>query len=158
MVRRMISVPLPLTTPRLLLRPYEAGDEEALHDLLRREDVCRYLPWEPMDRDEARLKLEQRVLQDHIEMDGDPLVLAAVERATGRTVGELMVRLRRAQRGVAPGHGTARDAPRGALRRQRALQGGVGQRDRLRPARGRVARPSLTRDSDRPRESRVPST
>ena len=93
MVRRMIALPLPLTTPRLLLRPYEAGDEEALHDLLRREDVCRYLPWEPMDRDEARLKLEQRVLQDHIEMDGDPLVLAAVERATGRTVGELMLRL-----------------------------------------------------------------
>jgi RimJ/RimL family protein N-acetyltransferase len=89
----MIALPLPLTTPRLLLRTYEAGDFEAIHDLFSREDVCRYLPWEPMDRDQARAKLVQRLTQNHLEADGDPLVLAVVERATGRAIGELMLRL-----------------------------------------------------------------
>ena len=89
----MVALPLPLTTPRLLLRPYEPGDFEAIYGLFRREDVCRYLPWGPMDRDQARAKLGQRLTQDHIEKDGDPLVLAVVEQATGRTVGELMLRL-----------------------------------------------------------------
>ena len=89
----MVALPLPLTTARLTLRPYEAGDFEAIHDLFSREDVCRYLPWEPMDRDQARAKLVQRLTQDHLETDGDPLVLAAVEQATGRTIGELMLRL-----------------------------------------------------------------
>ena len=89
----MVALQLPLTTARLLLRPYEAGDVRAIHDLFSREDVCRYLPWEPMDRDQARAKLVQRLTQDHLENDGDPLVLAAVERATGRMIGELMLRL-----------------------------------------------------------------
>jgi RimJ/RimL family protein N-acetyltransferase len=84
---------LPLTTTRLLLRPYEADDLAALHDMFGREDVCRYLPWEPMDLDQARAKIAQRLGQDHIDADGDPLLLAAVEAATGRMVGELMLSL-----------------------------------------------------------------
>ena len=59
-----------------------------------REDVCRYLPWTPMDLDQARAKLEGRVLQTHIETDGDPLVLVAEEIDTGRPVGEFMLRLK----------------------------------------------------------------
>ena len=59
-----------------------------------REDVCRFLPWTPMDRDQARAKLEQRVRQTHIEADGDPLVLVAEESDTGRPVGEFMLRLK----------------------------------------------------------------
>ena len=89
----MVALPLPLTTPRLLLRPYEAGDFDGLYARFSREDVCRYLPWEPMDRDQARAKLEQRLQQDHLEQDDDPLLLAVVEQATGRMVGEFMLRL-----------------------------------------------------------------
>jgi len=58
-----------------------------------REDVCRYLPWPPMDADQARAKLEQRLRQRRIEVDGDPLVLAAVDAASGRGVGEFMLKL-----------------------------------------------------------------
>ena len=89
----MLEPAYPLTTARMTLRPYEAGDLAALHDLFGREDVCRYLPWGPMDLDQARAKLEQRVRQTRIEADGDPLLLAAVEEATGRMVGEFMLRL-----------------------------------------------------------------
>jgi RimJ/RimL family protein N-acetyltransferase len=83
----------PLKTTRMTLRPYEMGDLAALHDLFGREDVCRYLLWEPMDLDQARTKLEQRVRQTRIEADGDALLFAAVEEATGRMVGEFMLRL-----------------------------------------------------------------
>jgi RimJ/RimL family protein N-acetyltransferase len=89
----MVALPLPLLTDRLLLRPYEAKDLEAIYDLFSREDVCRYLPWEPMDREQAKAKLEQRLQQNHLDADGDPVVLVAVEQATGRSVGELMLRL-----------------------------------------------------------------
>ena len=51
--------------------------------------MCRYLPWEPMDPDQARAKIEQRLGQIHVDADGDALLLAAVEIATGRMVGEL---------------------------------------------------------------------
>jgi len=87
----VLELARPIRTERMLLRPYEAGDLEALHDLFGREDVSRYLRWEPMTLDQARAKLEQRLGQRRIEADGDALMLAAVEVATGRTVGEFML-------------------------------------------------------------------
>ena len=87
----MLELSRPLKTARLTLRPYDTGDLLALHDMFGHEDVCRYLPWEPMDLDQARAKLEQRVRQTRIETDGDPLLLAAVESETGRVVGEFML-------------------------------------------------------------------
>ena len=87
----MLELSNPIQTARLTLRPYEMGDLTALHEMFGHEDVCRYLPWEPMDLDQARAKLEQRVRQTRIETDGDPLLLAAVESETGRVVGEFML-------------------------------------------------------------------
>lgn len=84
----------PLTTARLILRPYTADDLASLHDLFGREDVCRYLPWPAMDLEKARAKLEQRLLQDHIGPDRDAIIPAAVEATTGRVVGEFMLRVR----------------------------------------------------------------
>ena len=77
----------------MTLRPYAMGDLEGLHGMYGREDMCRFLPWEPMDVDQARAKLEQRVRQTRIEADGDPLVLAAVDTESGRIIGEFMLRL-----------------------------------------------------------------
>jgi RimJ/RimL family protein N-acetyltransferase len=99
MLRRMqdLSLPYSVTSPRktarLVLRPFEPGDLEAIHDLFSREDVCRYLPWEPMDLEQARSLLERRVERMRVEADGDGLFLAAVEAATGRVIGEFMLRL-----------------------------------------------------------------
>jgi len=88
-----LSITKPLRTPRLVLRPYEREDLTALHDMFGREEMCRYLPWPPMDLAAARAKLEQRLLQTRIAAEGDPIVLAAVEASTGRHVGEFMLRL-----------------------------------------------------------------
>jgi RimJ/RimL family protein N-acetyltransferase len=82
-----------IETERLALRPYEAGDLGFLHDMFGREDVCRYLPWPAMDLQEARAKLEQRMLQTSIGGERKAIVLAAEERRTGSLVGEFMLRL-----------------------------------------------------------------
>ena len=89
----MLDPARPIRTARMRLRPYEPADFEALYAMFSREDVCRYLPWAPMDADQARAKLEQRLHQGRIEADGDPLVLAAVDAATGQALGEFMLKL-----------------------------------------------------------------
>jgi RimJ/RimL family protein N-acetyltransferase len=100
MLRRMpgqtfvVTIERPLRTKRLTLRPYQGQDLPFLADLFGREDVCRYLPWPPMDRKRALAKLEQRLLQTSIGPDRDALVPAAVESETGRIVGEFMLRAR----------------------------------------------------------------
>lgn len=122
----MLGSPFPRKTERLTLRTYEPGDLAFLHSMFGREDVCRYLPWPPMDIDQARAKLDQRFGQTHLETDGDPLVLAAVETATGRQVGEFMLRLKsvESRQGEigwslhpdAQGHGFATEGARELLR------------------------------------------
>jgi RimJ/RimL family protein N-acetyltransferase len=81
----------------MTLRPYEIGDLAAVHDLFGRADVSRYLFWEPMDIDAARALLERRMKQTRIEVDGDGVLLAALDTETGRFIGELMLRMTSAQ-------------------------------------------------------------
>ena len=96
MLERSVSITRaqPLTTARLVLRPYEEGDLAFLADMFGREDVTRYLPWPAMDLEAAEAKLEQRLHQAWIGPDSDAVVLLAVEAATGRRVGEFMLRVR----------------------------------------------------------------
>jgi RimJ/RimL family protein N-acetyltransferase len=81
----------------MTLRPYELGDLGFLHDLFRREDVCRYLRWEPMDIDQARALLDRRLRQTHIDEDSDAILLAAVDLETSRVIGEFMLRVTNTQ-------------------------------------------------------------
>jgi RimJ/RimL family protein N-acetyltransferase len=90
---RMLAPGYPLTTARMSLRPYETGDLAAVHDLFGRDDVSRYLLWEPMDLDQARALLERRVRQTRIDAEGDGILLAAVLTESGRMIGEFMLRL-----------------------------------------------------------------
>ena len=87
----MATPTLPLVTERLTLRPYVEDDFTPLHDLFGREDVCRYLMWEPMDETAARELLGRRVSQTRIDADGDAILMAVEETATGRMVGEFML-------------------------------------------------------------------
>jgi len=84
-------------TERMILRPYERGDLESFHDLFGREDVSRYIPFGPLDLEQARAKLEKRTELTRIEADGDGVLLAAVQEGSGRMIGEFMLRLRSAE-------------------------------------------------------------
>jgi RimJ/RimL family protein N-acetyltransferase len=83
----------PLVTERLHIRPYRPDDLEAVLSMFGREDVSRYLNWEPMDREAATTLLERRLSQTRIAKEGDGLALAAAERETDRFVGEVVLRL-----------------------------------------------------------------
>jgi RimJ/RimL family protein N-acetyltransferase len=80
-------------TERMVLRTYTPEDFVAFFDLHRREDVARYLPWPPRDEEAARAALE-RHQNVEVEVDDDGLTLAAVDKDTGRLVGDFVLILR----------------------------------------------------------------
>ena len=83
---------LPLTTERLLLRAFRPDDLDAVHSMFGREDVSRYLNWEPMSREQAASLLERRLTQTKVEQEGDGLAFVLEERSSGRYVGEVILR------------------------------------------------------------------
>jgi len=88
----MFAPTLPIETERLRIRAYTAADLEALLGMFGREDVSRYLNWEPMDRERATALLERRLRQASMEKEGEGLGLALEERSSGRFVGEVILR------------------------------------------------------------------
>ena len=117
----------PVWTERLVLRPMTLDDVDDIYSYQSREDVCRYLSFEPRSRGEVAAKVADYAKALVLSGDGDFWQLA-IERA-----GE-------------PG------APGGPLRRGPVVQGRVGGHSRLRDPRSRVAgwRP-MTAEGTRPR-------
>jgi RimJ/RimL family protein N-acetyltransferase len=86
----VVSPDWPLETDRLTLRPFVEADLEAMHAIRSDPDVARYLYREPFQTlDETRGFLEQRMATPGWEREGDWLSVAAVERESGLTVGDL---------------------------------------------------------------------
>ena len=73
----MLRPTYPLRTERLLLRPFDDDDLEAVYETHSRRDITRYLYWEPRTRDEALEMVERRKLETAIETEGDGLHLVA---------------------------------------------------------------------------------
>jgi RimJ/RimL family protein N-acetyltransferase len=65
---------LPIETPRLRLRRLVPGDLGALHAIQSREDVTRWLPWDPRDEDQVRASV-----QAHIARPFDEGVVLAID-------------------------------------------------------------------------------
>lgn len=91
--RPALPNPLDLSTPvrtaRLELRLLEPADVDAVHAYQSDPDVCRYLPWDPRDRDTVAAKIEEHRTHPRIEREGDYLQLAVVRLADRVLVGEL---------------------------------------------------------------------
>ncbi|MGE5226071.1 MAG: GNAT family N-acetyltransferase [Planctomycetaceae bacterium] len=81
----------PIRTERLLLRPFEPEDFDALFAIYAREDVARYLYWGPREEPEVREMLAERIAHRGIEREGDRLNLAVVLQATGATIGDVVL-------------------------------------------------------------------
>jgi RimJ/RimL family protein N-acetyltransferase len=88
----MFAPTLPIETERLRIRAYTADDLDAVLGMFGREDVSRYLNWEPMDGERATALLGRRIGQASMEKAGEGLGLALEERASGRFVGEVILR------------------------------------------------------------------
>lgn len=77
----------PVTTARLRLRPLGPDDTDDLLAYLSLPEVCRYVPFEPMDRARVTANLAGQWARHQITTDGEGIVLGAELAETGRVVG-----------------------------------------------------------------------
>jgi RimJ/RimL family protein N-acetyltransferase len=72
----------PLVTERLTLRLMRPGDVDDIYAYQSREDVCRYLLFDPRTRDEVETRAARNAAATRLAEDGDYLQLALELRAT----------------------------------------------------------------------------
>jgi hypothetical protein len=81
----------PVRSARLLLRPLSVADISALVAYRSIEDVCRYVPFEPMNSEIVADKLAGALSRSAIVAEGDALTLGAELAETGHMIGEVIV-------------------------------------------------------------------
>lgn len=81
----------PVRTDRLLLRPLTDADEADLLAYRSRPDVCRWVPFEPMDHDAFAARMSGVWSRTTLEAEGEAIVLAAEVIDTGRVIGDVML-------------------------------------------------------------------
>jgi RimJ/RimL family protein N-acetyltransferase len=79
----------PITTPRLVLRPFTPADLDALHKIQSRPDVVQYLYEEPRTPEQTREVLERYAAVTALEREGDALRLAVT--VAGAVIGHVML-------------------------------------------------------------------
>jgi RimJ/RimL family protein N-acetyltransferase len=80
-----------MSTRRLWLRPLEPGDADALLAYRGRTDVCRYLPFEPMTKQEILARLATDLSRRELTGDAQALTLGAVLKDTGQLIGDVVL-------------------------------------------------------------------
>ena len=88
----MISVTSPIRTERLVLRPYQASDLDAIADIRSRPDVMLYLYEEVQDRSEVTEALAKRMQRTSLRREGDGLVLAVELAEVALVIGDVSLR------------------------------------------------------------------
>lgn len=81
----------PIRTERLLLRPLTAGDIDALLAYRSRPDVCRYVPFEPMNREVVTERLTSHWANTQLTAEGQALTLGVQLARTGALIGDVML-------------------------------------------------------------------
>jgi RimJ/RimL family protein N-acetyltransferase len=79
----------PIETERLTLRPVGPADVDDLLTYQSREDVCRYIPYEPRTREEVAARIAS--LRGTVTEEGQALTLGVVVRSSGVLIGDLML-------------------------------------------------------------------
>jgi RimJ/RimL family protein N-acetyltransferase len=79
----------PLETERLVLRPFEDGDLDAMYAIQSDVESARWLYNEPRTLDETKALLQKKIAGGRFAAEGDWLAAAVVARETGQLVGDL---------------------------------------------------------------------
>jgi RimJ/RimL family protein N-acetyltransferase len=87
----------PISTLRLRLRPLGLEDTQELLAYRGRDDVCRYLPFEPMDEQVLAARLAGDLGRREITAEGQALTLGAELAASGRLLGDVTLFFRSAR-------------------------------------------------------------
>ncbi|MGH3368078.1 MAG: GNAT family N-acetyltransferase [Nocardioidaceae bacterium] len=85
----MTELSLPISTERLLLRPYRPDDVEASLAYYEDPDVARYIPWEPWSREVAEEQVLRRTTRTGIENAASALAL--VVESAGGVIGDVVL-------------------------------------------------------------------
>jgi RimJ/RimL family protein N-acetyltransferase len=81
----------PIRTERLSLRPLTVDDADRLLAYRGRPDVCRYLPFEPMDRQTIDHRLATQWAATELTDEGQALTLGVDLSRTGELVGDVVL-------------------------------------------------------------------
>jgi RimJ/RimL family protein N-acetyltransferase len=87
----MFEPDYPIRTERLLLRPYDPADVDALYAYQRLPEVHRYLYTEPRSRSEVEALVAERADARALTEAGQALTLVAVLAQTGELVGDCVL-------------------------------------------------------------------
>ena len=96
----MADVQLPVTpvwprrTPRLILRPFEAADLEALYVIQSDPAAVRFVPYPPRDRATVALVLDHKITHTTLAEVGDLIELAVTLADDGTLIGDVLLALR----------------------------------------------------------------
>jgi RimJ/RimL family protein N-acetyltransferase len=85
----MVAPQWPMETERLLLRPFEEGDLDALHAIHSDDGVTRWLYHEPRTLEETRELIARKVAGAALRREGEWLSAAVVLREGGELVGDV---------------------------------------------------------------------
>jgi RimJ/RimL family protein N-acetyltransferase len=88
---RSLRPSYPVRSERLLLRPLAAGDADALLAYRGREDVSRYVPFEPMSRDDIIERVAGPWARTELTDEGQWLTLGAQVSETGELAGDVVL-------------------------------------------------------------------
>jgi RimJ/RimL family protein N-acetyltransferase len=80
-----------LETPRLLLRPLTSGHAQALLSYRGDEEVCRYLPFPPMDATEINRRLTEQWNRVEFTDENDAVTLGVELRDSGQLIGDVIL-------------------------------------------------------------------
>jgi RimJ/RimL family protein N-acetyltransferase/MFS family permease len=88
---RSLRPSYPVRSERLLLRPLAMGDADALLAYRGRADVCRYVPFEPMSRDDIMERIGGPWARTELTDEGQSLMLGAQVGETGELAGDVVL-------------------------------------------------------------------
>ena len=88
---RSLRPTYPVRGERLLLRPLAVSDADALLAYRSRDDVCRYVPFEPMGRDDILQRIAGQWARTELTDEGQSLTLGAQVGETGELVGDVVL-------------------------------------------------------------------
>jgi RimJ/RimL family protein N-acetyltransferase len=90
----MLAPSLPITTERLRLRPLGEEDAGTLHAMESREDVARWLYWDPRSFAQTEQSLRTRMGRTQLAREGDALELGLEHADTGELLGTVILMYR----------------------------------------------------------------
>jgi RimJ/RimL family protein N-acetyltransferase len=82
----------PLRSPRLYLRPVVERDVDSVVAYRSLPDVCRYVPFEPMDAAAVRERLHGAWARTVLEAEGDAVILGVELTASAELIGDVMLK------------------------------------------------------------------